>query len=88
MMPMQVLCLSQIRTPVCGWRLLRLTSVLGVSALALSSALLPVSLAGSLSGPLAGPLAGSVAAATPSQRSRELRPVDIVAACVEAFFRG
>ncbi len=80
MMSMQVLCLSQTRTPVRGWHLFRLTSVLGVSALTLSGAL-PL-------GSCAGSCAGSVAAATASQRSRELRPVEIVAACVEAFFRG
>ncbi|OYT71076.1 MAG: hypothetical protein CFK52_09145 [Chloracidobacterium sp. CP2_5A] len=32
--------------------------------------------------------ARATGASAPTQRSRDLRPVDIVAACVEAFFRG
>lgn len=90
MMPMQSAYPSQTRTPACGWRLFRFACVLGVSPLSLLTPLVALPAWGERLELSARPesFAGPVVAAAASQRSRELRPVDIVASCVEAFFRG
>jgi len=83
---------SQTPAPAPGLRLFLLTCTLSISlvGLSLSPSLETFPVWEGASPPPARPglFAGSVAAAPAPQRSRELRPVDVVAACVEAFFRG
>lgn len=85
MMPMQGFSPTRMpaRTPALVKRLF--VCILGVSVLSVSGGLAPGALP-AMGGEV--PLAGAVSAPAAAQRSRELRPVDIVVACVEAFFQG